>query len=311
MRQIKIDTNDENQRLDRFLYKYLDQAPKGLVQKYIRKKKIKVNKKRAYPDLILKKGDILNFYIYDEVLDKYISEQNFPILDKSLNYVYDDQNISIIYKPAGYLMYGSEMDNIKDLYISDLIKKGDFDPKKEKSFTPALANRLDRNTEGLVVGCKNASSLREVNRAFKDRDLEKVYRCLVKGRLDEKVVVDKPLIRINNKEVAVSDRGKPALSIFYPIKSSDKYTLIRALLVTGRKHQLRVHLSSISHPIIGDSKYGSADDMEKFNLKGQYLIAEKLNFKKLNPPLSYLNNKSFKIKEENIDKDLEDRILNL
>lgn len=311
MQTVKINKNEADQRLDRFLAKFLDKASKSLIQKYIRTKKIKVNKKRASPDLVLKEGDQINIYIYDEVLNQYQSQKTYRVYEDSLDYIYEDNNISIIYKPSGMLMYGQDK-SLVDLYISDLIKKKEFNPNHELSFTPSLANRLDRNTKGLVIGCKNAETLREINGLIKSRKLEKRYICLVNGIIDSKVELrNKLLIKDKDLVMISKDRGKEAISVFYPLKTSKSYSLVEADLVTGRKHQLRVHLASLNNPIVGDSKYGKGEDLRAFDEYGQYLIAYKLKFNELEGTLAYLSKKEFSLDRAYRNLELESYYLNL
>lgn len=311
MREFIIDKNEENQRLDRFLSKFLDKAPKSLIQKYIRKKKVKVNKKRQYPSYILQKNDRINIYIYDEVLAQYISKPQYKIYNQSLNYIYQDENIAIANKDFGILMYG-EGKSLVNLFISDLIKSGVFKPEEELSFVPSFSNRLDRNTMGLVVGCKNAEALRLVNKAFKDRQIDKGYKALVKGSMKDKISINEGLIYGANNTVKVdkSPSAKESLTLVKPLKEGKNYSLVEVDLITGRKHQIRVHLSHIGHPILGDRKYGQGEDLTSYGLKGQYLIANKLAFKEMDGVLSYLNGKEF-ILDDSKYIDLENDCLNM
>lgn len=306
MKEIIIGDNESGQRIDRFLGKYLDLAPKSLIQKYIRTKKIKVNKKRVQPDTILKKDDILNIYVYDEVLDGYISKKEYMILNKGLNYIYSDENIALIYKESGVLMHGDEKETLINLFLSDLIKSKEFDSESEITFTPSFANRLDRNTAGIVVGCKNAESLRDINKLFRERKIDKKYRAIVNGKLNKKINLEKNIIKINDEIMGIDDTGMKAHSIFTPIKSTKNYSLIEANLITGRKHQLRVHLSYLGYPIIGDIKYGKGEDLTSFGHFGQYLIANKLEFGEVDGLLSYLSNKEFSLTNEFYNKKLEE-----
>lgn len=311
MREIIIEDNEAKQRLDRFLYKYLDKAPKSLIQKYIRKKKVKVNDKRAYPDYILKKGDLIKLYIYDETIYKYRSRKEFKILDESLDYIYEDDNIAIINKAPNIIMYGGDSPSLVDVFISDMIKKEEFIVDNELIFTPSFANRLDRNTAGILIGCKNSESLRIINKLFKERKIEKGYRTMVNGQLLEETRVDESIKEVANNRVEVRPDGKESLSIFRPIKLGDNYSLIDANLVSGRKHQLRVHLAHIGHPILGDSKYGKGEKLESFGVVGQYLISYKIIFKNVPGKLSYLTGQEFDLDPSYYNKDLEDYYLNI
>ena len=305
MKQIIIGDNEAGQRIDRFFGKYLDLAPKSLIQKYIRTKKIKVNKKRTTPDYVLKKEDTIYIYVYDEVLDSYISKKDYKIFDKGLNYVYSDENIAIIHKDSGILMHGDEDETLINLFISDLIKSNEFDTEGEISFTPSFANRLDRNTSGLVVGCKNAESLRLINKLFKERKVVKKYRAIVNGCLDREIDLKKNISKASDELMEIDDKGMEAHSIFTPIKSTNKYSLVEANLITGRKHQLRLHLSYLGYPIIGDVKYGKGEDLRPFNHFGQYLIADKIKFGEIEGSLNYLSNKEFSLSDKYYNSKLE------
>lgn len=308
MREIKVTDNDGNQRIDRFLAKYMEKAPKSLIQKYIRTKKVKINKKRAKADDIIKTGDIINLYIYNEVIDSYQTKESFNLSDKSLDYIYNDNHISIIYKAEGVLMHGAK-DSLRDIYLSDLIKAKEFNPIIENSFTPSFANRLDRNTSGILVACKNAESLRIMNKVFRNRNVRRIYRMLVNGLINDTRVVDLPLAKIGKEKVVVSENGLDAKSIFKPLQIGKNYSLVEGELISGRKHQLRVHSSYIGHPIVGDLKYGYGEDLKDFGVFGQYLISNQLCFNDVDGHLSYLSNKCFSLPDKYFNKDLEDYYL--
>ncbi len=315
MREIIIELNDNNQRVDRFLNKYLNKAPQSLIQKYIRTKKVKVNKKRTSPDYMLKTGDIINIYVYDEVLDKYIDKKEFK--NKSgieINYIYDDENISVLYKKSGILTHPASTSDygktLLDAYIANLIAKGEYVPRIEKSFVPAFANRLDRNTSGMLIGCKNSNSLQNINLAIKNRTIERVYRTIVYGKIDKTILINKSLLKSDIKNrMNIDNDGIDAETIIRPIFQKSAYSLIEAELITGRTHQIRAHLSYIGHPIIGDRKYGRKDINSRFrteyNLDNQYLIAYKLKLNGLSGDLDYLNGSVFCLDSKYYNKELE------
>ncbi|MDO5717911.1 MAG: RluA family pseudouridine synthase [Tissierellia bacterium] len=316
MREIIIDKNDDNQRLDRFLGKYLNKAPASLIQKFIRKKRIKVNKKRADPKLMLKEGDIINIYIYDEVLEEYIERHEYDSEDYNIELIYDDDNISIVYKDTGILTHPASKDDygdtLVDEYIKMLIAKKEYIPRIEKSFTPAFANRLDRNTSGILIACKNHDSLKAINASIKKKGIKRKYRTIVYGNISEQLVIDKYLIKSDNKNrMNISNEGIEAKTIIRPILNKSGFSLVEAELITGRTHQIRAHLNSIGHPIIGDRKYGRSDINRKFidiGLNNQYLIAYKLELGNLVDEFEYLNNMKFKLDESKYNEKLEKRL---
>lgn len=316
MKEFIIEKNDSNQRLDRFLGKYLNKAPSSFIQKLIRTKKVKVNKKRASKEQILNEGDLLNIYVYDEVLEGYIKEKKLKLNSgNKLDLIYDDENISIIYKKAGILVHPASKEDygktLVDDYIQLLLFKNEYVPRMEKSFTPAIVNRLDLNTSGLVIACKNSHSLRSLSKAIKEKKITKKYRTIVKGTLNSEKRVEKNLEKLENKNmVVVSGEGKESETIFRPLKIKNGYTLIEAELITGRTHQIRAHLKSIGLNIVGDRKYGTASVnaylKKEYALNNQYLIAYKLEINGLEDELSYLNGKIFELDKSYFNLKLEE-----
>ncbi|WP_099203335.1 RluA family pseudouridine synthase [Miniphocaeibacter massiliensis] len=301
MREITINENDKNQRLDRFMVKYLPKAPKSLINKYIRLKRIKVNKKRVESDYILKLNDKIQIYIYDEVLNEYKDNKVYSYLDYNLDIVYEDDNIAIINKPAGVLSHAASKEdygkNIVDNFVSYLIKTKQYIPRNEKSFIPALSNRLDRNTSGLLIGCKNKDSLYQINNAIKNRKIGKYYITICKGKIEDQLIEKKITKKSENKMEIAQLEGKDSKTKVKTIINGERYSLVEVDLITGRTHQIRIHLNSIKHPIIGDQKYGDKTInryfKEKYNLNYQLLHAYKLTISGLEGNLEYLNGKEY------------------
>ncbi len=279
MKKIIIDINDSEQSLIKFLNKYLNKAPNSLLYKWIRTKKIKVNKKRSEPSLILHKGDVINFYIYDEELEKW-QENTKNIKSKiDIDIVYENDDIIVFDKPQNVLVHAASKEdygkNVVDFMIDTLIARKEYIPRLEKTFRPALINRIDRNTMGLVVGAKNRNALLKLN---EQKDLiNKYYLAIVEGKIDEKIKIENKLVKDANNFVKVDDEGKESITIINPIKFNDKYSLVEIELITGRTHQIRASLKDIGHPIIGDRRYGRLNS----NLyKDQQLVAYKIEFNK-------------------------------
>ncbi len=304
MQEWTIAKNDANQRLDKFLTKSLPALSQSLLYKYLRLKRIKVNGKRAEPSYRLTEGDRLALYLNDEFFEKEPASptvKQFPIPE----IVYEDQNILLINKPAGLVVHeddrGSE-DTLIARILSYLTQKGEYDPSKERSFIPALCNRIDRNTSGIVLAAKNAEALRILNQKVRDREIDKRYLCAAAGHLPPQGEL-KAFMRKDERrnEVKVYDHpvpdGKTMLTNYRVIRAGKEASLLEVELITGRTHQIRAHLAHIGHPLIGDGKYGDRRLNEKFHCKTQLLCAYKLTFRFETDAgeLSYLNGKSFEV----------------
>lgn len=290
MKVIEIKVDDAGRRLDRFLKKYLPKASLGMIYKLIRKS-VKINGKRGKIDTILQDGDSLTLYLEDQEIEK-LRERIKPInLKRDFSVVYEDKSVLIVNKPSGLLTHGDEREkknHLANQVLNYLIEKGDFNPRLSQSFTPAPANRLDRNTSGLVIFGKTGPVLRSLNKVFRERNVDKKYLAVCQGALRKETELKGHITKQNINSVIsvkvhdkVSDGSKNVHTKINPITvgqyKGEKYTLVEADLLTGRTHQIRAHLSSIGHPILGDLKYGGRL-VKEFGVKNQLLCAYKLKF---------------------------------
>lgn len=302
MREITIGPNDGDQRLDRFLSKYLPKASSSFLQKQIRKKKIKINRKRAQPDQNLNVGDLIQFYLYEEVLQP-LEEEDRPARSRiKLSILYEDEDICIIDKPAGLLSHAAKKrdygNNMVDALEAYLIDKGDYVPRLEHSFRPALANRLDFNTEGLVIGLKSHQAALAVNQALQEGKIDKYYLAYCHGRLEGNFAIDKSLVK-SGQTMKISKDGQTAVTEIEVLESQSDWSYIRLCLKTGRYHQIRAHLASIGHPLIGDRRYGPAGGS---HFDHQLLLSSALVFHEIEGLESLSGLKIYSRKREKFDR---------
>lgn len=297
MKSITISSNDAGQRVDRLILKTFDSLPKSLMFKEIRKKNIKVNKKRCTPEQVLREGDILELYLKDEVL--HIKEKHYDFLKASteLDIIYEDENIILLNKKVGILCHPDGKDYIDNLVARlkrYLFEKGEWNPNSS-AFTPSLANRIDRNTGGIVIGAKNAQALKIINDKIKSREIEKYYLTVVHGKMPKKSEVLTAYLTKNEKKnmVTVTDNqingSKQIITQYTVLDYKEDASLLEVKLLTGRTHQIRAHLAHIGHPLYGDGKYGI--DKGRYR-QALYSYKLKFSFKDENA-LSYLNGKIF------------------
>lgn len=278
MIEIKIGLNEDNQRLDRFLMKYLKNSGKGFVEKIIRKKIVKLNGKKAEASYKLREGDLLNLYLSDETLEKFAghsdqSEINTEKHDnrQELDIAYEDEEILAVNKGANVITHGSE-DSVIDRGILYLMKTNAYDPRKEITFKPACCNRLDRNTSGIVIIAKNNRALIKINEKIRSKNTDKFYTALIKGKLEKETTLKGYITKdASANKSRIIDRpqegSKEVMTVIKPLKSFKGYTLVEIQLITGRSHQIRAHLNSIEMPIVGDIKYGDMEINRKFKMK--------------------------------------------
>ena len=318
MIEITIKKNDANQRFDRFLRKYFTNAPLSLIQKNIRKKNFKINGKRATADMFVKEADVVNMYISDNDYNKWVRKIDYKASDFDLDIVYEDENIIILDKKSGLLTHSSNPkeygNNLVDQMISYLIKTKKVD-SRDKTFTPAVVNRLDRNTEGLVIGAKNAMALRNLNQAIRENKISKYYLTIVKGEIKEEFTIDTYISKNENKNIVKqTDKGSRIITKFRPIESNGYFSLIECELLTGKTHQIRYSLKKNKTPIIGDRKYGNKDInnmlFDKLAIKNQVLLAYKLKFGEIEG-LEYLKDREFLSKKKDNILSLKNRVFKL
>ena len=305
MRELVVKKNDANQRLDKFLLKKFKTMPKKMAYMYIRKKCVKVNGKKATPEVMLKENDLLTFYIKDEFFDN-IQEENYEFLKapKTLKIIYEDENIILLDKKPGVIVHQDKSYHFDCLLLRlqhYLYDNGEYNPKEENCFAPALVNRIDRNTGGIVIGAKNAESLRILNQKMKDRELHKFYLCLLINRpkKDNAILSDYLIKNEKTNKVTVlrneKQGAKKILTKYSVLETNNNLTLCEVELLTGRTHQIRAHMSSIGCSILGDNKYGNKKLNQKYSLSKQCLYSYKLAFDFTTDSgiLSYLDKKEF------------------
>lgn len=305
MIQIEISSNDQNKRLDKFVKKYLSKAPDSFIYKLFRKKDVKVNKKPKPIDYITQVGDVITIYITKEQEESFIEKKNVET-SSSMDFkvIYEDDNILVVNKPTNLLVHDGDDklkndDTLTKQVLNYLISTNAYNPSKENIFIPSLAHRIDRNTSGLVVFGKTSIALQELFKAFKNHDgMDKEYETLVCGKVTEKGKIEAKLIKNEKTKIVNVDEtnGLKALTLYTPIKVYEDVSLLSVKILTGRTHQIRVHLKHINHPLVGDQKYGNRNsDMlaKKYHMNGYFLHAKKLCFHNLENELSYLNDKEF------------------
>ena len=306
MKELTVGPNDAGQRLDRFLAKAVPLLPASLAQKYIRIKRIKLNGARVERDTRLAAGDVLQLYINDEFFDKPRQDNAYlTVASPKLTIVYEDDQILLVDKRPGLAVHphdGAEYGRtLIDHIQAYLYQKREWNPRGEHSFTPALCNRIDRNTGGIVIAAKTAEALRVMNQKIKDREIDKRYLAIVEGTPKPREGSLKGFLfkDARKNRVFVSDTPQPGSKTcqtnYKTLATANGLSLVECELITGRTHQIRAQFAHAGHPLLGDGKYGKLD--KRFDRSYQALYSYKLTFRFTTEAggLEHLNGKSFRV----------------
>ena len=307
MREFTIGKNDAGQRLDRFVSKTLPLLPPALLQKYIRLKRIKVNGKGSARDVRLEVGDVLQLYINDEFFEQPNDDNRFlSIFTPNLDIVYEDENLLLVNKRPGLVVHADETEKVNTLINhiqAYLYQKREWNPRWENAFAPALCNRIDRNTGGIVIAAKNAETLRIINDKIREHELRKSYLCITvgrpnppQGRIEGFLRKDeaKKLVTFHHRPVP---GGKTAVTLYKTLQTRGELSLVECELLTGRTHQIRVSMAEIGCPLLGDGKYGLGNKNRAYREEKQLLYSYKLSFAYTSDAsiLEYLRDKEFTV----------------
>ncbi len=319
MRTFQIGKNDCGQRLDKFVTKSVRGLPTSLMYKYIRTKRIKVNGKRAEQKQMLDVGDVVEMYIPDEFFAEETSDNELARVNVKLDILYEDEHILLCDKRPGVLSHTGDKDESGAAAIparetlifqiqAYLFQKGEYDPQKEHSFAPALCNRIDRNTGGIVIAAKTAEALREMNALIRGGNVHKSYLCAVHGTMPKKEDTFTGYLFKNTKTKTVTvsrtpTRGAKEILTGYRVLAVNKeqdLSLLSVRLFTGRTHQIRAHMASVGHPLLGEGKYGVNREDRIKGWQHQALYSYQVHFTVPEGALSYLNDRSFTVSTKNV-----------
>ena len=306
MKEFTVTKNDAGLRLDKFIVKVCPTLPSSLMFKYIRTKRIKINGKRGEISTRLNAGDVVSAYINDEFFVEVKPKYSFLTAPAAVDVVYEDENILLVDKKQGVLVHPDKNEytnTLIDRIQHYLYKKGEYDPANENSFAPALANRIDRNTGGIVIAAKNAESLRILCDKIKYREMDKRYLAVVHGVPKKKSDTLEGFLEKNENKNQVylktnkTDAAKTIKTKYRVLESKNNLSLVEIELLTGRTHQIRAHMASFGHPLLGEGKYNKSKDDRKmgFDKQALYSYSLKFDFKTDGGILNYLNGKRFTV----------------
>ena len=305
MKKFSITSSENGMTLEKYMKKVLNTAPLSFIYKTLRKKDVKVNNHWQDGKYVLSTGEEVFIYITDEQYDTFTKPLGVQPNNQIAPWIiYEDKNIILINKPRNILVQADSSNDkaLDQMAVEYLMYKGEYDPLNNRGFKPGPAHRIDRNTSGIVIFGKNRDTLAYLSELIKTHEkIEKHYVSLVVGTIEEDGEVDAPLRKnFSTKKVVVcpiKDGAKPAKTIYHVLDTFNGYTLLDLTLVTGRTHQIRVHMSYIRHHVVGDTKYGDFkvnNKLEKeYGFKNQFLHASEIRFGQLDKPLDYLSNKKF------------------
>ena len=303
MRKLYVKENDANQRVDKFLSKTLPTLPKSLMYKYIRNKKIKLNGARCEISTKIQAGDEFTCYISDEFFEIEKDVSFFKAKD-NVDVLFEDENILIMNKERGLLAHSDDKvsdDTLINRMKHYLYRKNEYDYENEQSFSPALCHRIDRNTQGIVIGAKNAQALRDMNEAIRDRNVDKFYYCIVEGIFNQKSGKIKAYHKKESQKVYIKDTFEKGyteiLTGYKVIKEKNNLSLLEVELFSGKSHQIRALMAHLKHPLYGDTRYGA----KKRKYEYQTLCAYRIKFHDMPNTLSYLNEKEVRLDPNTID----------
>ncbi|PKM95892.1 MAG: RluA family pseudouridine synthase [Firmicutes bacterium HGW-Firmicutes-1] len=295
MKSYIISSIEENQRVDKYIMKVLGKASKSFIYKMFRKKNIKLNDKKIEGHEILMEGDEIKIFFSDDTFETFKKEEDRKVATSiTFTILFEDENLLVCNKPVGLLSQpDGKGENLVDQIESYL-------NMKESSFKPGICNRLDRNTSGIIIAGKNIKALQLINGAIASRAVEKLYLTIVKGVITDENTIEGYLLKdeaTNKVTIHLQPKGDFIKTIYKPIKNNGDYTLLQVKIITGKSHQIRAHLQSIGHPIVGDHKYGDSKVNryfdKHFHLNNQLLHAYKFEILEIEGQLHYLNNKQF------------------
>ncbi len=292
MKKIIAGQNDAGQRLDKFLSKLFKSAPKSMIYKWIRKKRVKINGKKQEIDYFLCEGDVLELYINDEFFESEKKVPGYLLKKAEINVAYEDENILIADKPSGMMAHDGD-ESLISCIQAYLYQKGEYSPLHESTFAPALCNRIDRNTSGLVVAAKNAEALRIINEKIKKRELDKFYIMKIEGSISPREGKIEGYTKKNQAENKVYfyenevEGAKHSVTLYRVL---DDDGTVEARLITGRTHQIRASFAAMGHPLVGDVKYGAAKN-KRTDFQNLRAYKIQFNFRTDAGKLNYLNGK--------------------